>query len=130
MIKREVVVFIICLITAFVWWVIHQLNQTYLRQYNLNAVIVKVPKVYEQDSIHIPLKIKVKASGLKIILLENYYTEKIYISFRELKKINKKGLFFIDAHTISENKSFPVKVKIQEVTPDTIRINFKNKKKK
>lgn len=126
---NKIAVFIICLIIAFALWVIHHLNQTYIRQYHLNAIVTQVPSKYEKDSIYIPLKIQVKGSGIKILLLENYYPDKIYIPFKKLKKTNKKGLFLIENHVISDNSQIPVKIKIQEVLPDTISIQLKNKDK-
>ncbi len=132
MIRKEILIFGICVFIALVLWIIHQLNQTYIRQYHLNAVIVDLPKSYEQDSIVVPMKITVKGSGLKIILLESYYPEKIAISFKKLKRVNKKGLFLIKQESISENEQLPVKIKVLEVQPDTVRIKFstQNIKKK
>ncbi|GIV29764.1 MAG: hypothetical protein KatS3mg028_0830 [Bacteroidia bacterium] len=130
MIKRNLLVFIVCLIIAFGLWIIHQLNQTYIREYGIDAVITNIPKAYEQDSILIPLKIKVKGSGLKILLLENHLPPKVHIPFKELKNVNKKKLYSIRTESISDNDQFPVKIKILEIQPDTIRINFKTKKNK
>ncbi|HPQ08178.1 MAG TPA: hypothetical protein PK995_03035 [Bacteroidia bacterium] len=129
MIRKEILVFIICFIVAFAWWVVHQLNQTYIREYNINTVIVKVPESYDQDSIVVNTKIKVKGSGLKIVLLENYLPENIYLPFKKLKKAKKK-VFTIPYDAISENEQFPVKLKILEITPDTIRIEFNKNQKK
>lgn len=128
MIRKEIILFLICLLISFILWMIHQLNQTYIREYNINTYITEIPKVYEQDSILFPIKIKVKGSGLKIVLLENYFPEKIDIPFKKLKKLNSKKLFLLDADNISDDKHFPVKIKIIEIEPDTIRINFKKKK--
>jgi hypothetical protein len=108
---------------------VHQLNQTYIREYNINTVIVKVPESYDQDSIVVNTKIKVKGSGLKIVLLENYLPENIYLPFKKLKKAKKK-VFTIPYDAISENEQFPVKLKILEITPDTIRIEFNKNQKK
>lgn len=130
MIRKELLVFLICLLIAFLWWIIHQLNQTYIRQYQVNSYIVGVPKTYDKDSIYILLNIKVKASGLKIVLLENYFPEKIFIPFSQLKKVNKKKLFLIKEESITENPSFPVKVKLLQIHPDTIQIDFSTFKKK
>lgn len=133
MIRKEILIFGICVFIALALWMIHQLNQTYIRQYHLNAVIVGLPKSYEQDSIVISMKMTVKGSGLKIILLESYYPEKIVIPFKNLKRVNKKGLFLIKNESISENEQLPVKIKVLEIEPDTVRIQFSNqsiKKKK
>jgi hypothetical protein len=130
MIKKNLIVFIVCLIIASGLWIIHHLNQTYTREYGIDAVITHIPKAYEQDSMLIPLKIKVKASGLKIILLENHLPSKIYIPFKDLKVVNKKKLYSIHTESISNNEQIPVKIKILEIQPDTIRINFKTKKNK
>ncbi len=130
MIRKEILIFIVCLLTAFILWIVHQLNQTYIRPYHFNTNITQIPNIYEKDSDSIHLKITVKGSGLKIILLENYFPEKINIPFNKLKKLNKKGLFLIRTQSILENKSFPVKIKITELQPDTISIQLKSKKKK
>lgn len=130
MIRKEILIFIVCLFIAFAWWVVHQLHQTYIREYHLNSFIVQVPEVYEQDSIPLSLKVRVKGSGLKIVLLENYFPEKIYIPFKKLKKLNKKRLFAIPPEIIEGNESMPVNVKVLNIEPDTIRIEFKNKSKK
>lgn len=132
MIRKEILIFGICVCIALALWIIHQLNQTYIRQYHLNAVIVDMPASYEQDSIVIPMRITVKGSGLKITLLESYYPEKIAIPFKNLKRVNKKGLFLIKNESISENEQFPVKIKVLEIQPDTVRIKFstQNIKKK
>jgi len=129
MIKREILVFIICFIIAFVWWVVHQLKQTYIREYNINTIIVDVPENFEQDSIVVNTKIKVKGSGLKIVLLESYLPENIYLSFKKLKK-NKKKVYTIPYDAISENEQFPVKIKILEIVPDTIKIDVNKNQKK
>lgn len=129
--KREIIVFLICIIIAFLMWVVHHLNQTYIRQYTILSKIIDVPSSYEQDSIEIPLKITIKASGIKTILFENYFPEYVYIPFTELKKVKKSGkknLFFISKDNITSSKNFPVKIKILEIVPDTIGLNFKNKK--
>lgn len=130
MIKKEIIVFIICLIIAFIWWVIYQLNQVYVRQYNTNVIINEVPILHEKDSIYIPVRIKVKGSGLKIVLLENYFPERIVIPFKKLRKLSKKGLYAIESEAISENEQFPVKIKVIEIQPDTIHIGLKYKKRK
>ncbi|MCX7729570.1 MAG: hypothetical protein N2203_08880 [Bacteroidia bacterium] len=129
--KKEIVVFLICLLIAFVLWIVHHLNQTYIRQYSIISKVVQVPSSYEGDSIEIPLKITIKASGIKVLLFENRFPEYIYIPYTQLKKIKKSGkktVFYISKDNIVNNKSFPVKVKITEISPDTISINFKNKK--
>lgn len=115
---------------SFILWIIHQLNQTYIRNYDTNVVIYNVPDVYQQDSIHVSLKIKVKGSGLKIKLLEKYLPHQIYIPFNKLKRINKKGLYSIRNENISENDHFPVRINILEIQPDTISIKFDKTSKK
>lgn len=128
--RKEIAVFLICIIISFAWWVIHQLNQTYIRQYHINAVITQVPDAYEQDSIVFPVKITVKGTGLKVVLLENYFPENIYIPFKKLKRLSKKKLFSIPPESISENELLPVKIKVLEIQPDTISISFNTKKRK
>lgn len=130
MLKKELTIFMICLFIATLWWMIHQLNQTYIRQYHLNVYIVQIPEFYEQDSIYVSARIKVKGSGLKIILLENYFPERICIPFKKLKRLNKRNLFAIGTQNIQSHESFPVNIKITELHPDTLSINFKAKKKK
>jgi len=130
MIRKELLVFLICLVIAFLWWIIHQLNQTYIRHYQVNTYIVNVPKSYDKDSIHIPLNIKVKASGLKIVLLENYLPKKIFIPFNQLKKISKKKFILLKEEAITKNPAFPVKVNVIQIHPDTIQINLSNSKNK
>lgn len=126
---KKIVVFVVCLIIAFLMWVVHQLNQTYIKQYNFHVIITQVPAAYEKDSIYLSLKIEVKGSGSKILLLENYYPEAIYVPFKKLKRINKNGMFYIDPHAISDNGQFPVKIKVQKIIPDTITIHLKDKHK-
>ncbi|GIV26588.1 MAG: hypothetical protein KatS3mg027_0402 [Bacteroidia bacterium] len=130
MIRKDIIVFVICLMISFILWIIHQLNQTYIRNYDTNVVIYNVPDVYQQDSIHVSLKIKVKGSGLKIKLLEKYLPHQIYIPFNKLKRINKKGLYSIRNENISENDHFPVRINILEIQPDTISIKFDKTSKK
>lgn len=127
MIRKDLIIFSICLIVSLLLWIIHQLNQIYYRNYETNIVIYDIPEAYERDSIFIPVKIKVKGSGLKIILLEKYLPHQLYVPFNKLKRINKKGLYSIRNENISENEHFPVRINILEIQPDTISIKFEKK---
>ena len=129
MIRKEALIFSLCLVISFVLWGVHQLNQTYIREYHLKTFIVDIPDEYERDSLFVDLKIKVKGSSFKILLFEKYFPEKIFISFKKLKRVHRKPLFFISDKSILENKDMPVKIKVIEIQPDTISMVYKNKKK-
>ncbi len=128
-VKKELFIFIICLLVSFLLWVIHQLNQTYIGNYNINVCIVQIPESYSEDTIIHPIKIEIKASGLKTLMIERYVPDTLYLPFRVLKKTSKKNVYQISSAAISGSDVFPVKFKLMRINPDTVYIPFKLKKK-
>jgi YbbR domain-containing protein len=113
--------FFICLLVAMMLWLLHSLNTVYTKQFSIpvefrnypqNKVMIEIPK---------DIKVSVKASGLKLVLLG--LTEPFPLLKMDLNDVKSDGTrtkFYLSSNVNEIKKLFRFRAEIRRLQPDTI----------
>lgn len=120
--------FFICVIIAIVLWLLHSLNTVYTKQFTMPVEFVNLPQnKFPAGELPKEVKVQVKASGLKLLLIGmNEPFKATPIDFNELKSDLGKNRFFISSNLSELQATLKFKSDIKGVYPDTIA--FVNRK--
>lgn len=120
--------FFICVIIAIVLWLLHSLNTVYTKQFIMPVEFVNLPQnKFPAGELPKEVKVQVKASGLKLLLIGmNEPFKATPIDFNELKSDLGKNRFFISSNLTELQATLKFKSDIKGVYPDTIA--FVNRK--
>lgn len=114
--------FFICLLIATALWLLHSLNTVYTKQFVIPVEFTNYPlnKVAVSD-IPKELKVSVKASGLKLLLIElKEPFASVKMDFNEIKSDLNRNRYYLSSNINGIQKLFQFKTDIKNVYPDTI----------
>ncbi len=114
--------FFICVIIAIVLWFLHSLNTVYTKQFTMPVEFVNLPQnKFPAGELPKEIKVQVKASGLKLLLIGlNEPFKSTPIDFNELKSDLGKNRFFISSNLSELQTTLNFRSDIKSVYPDTI----------
>ncbi len=120
--------FFVCIGIAAMLWVLQALNTVYTYTITVPVVFKNMPQ-NKKPLAEIPdhLKVDVKASGLKLLLvLANRPFKTIEIDVNTLKSVNKQQNYILSAGSVNFKSSFKFETQIKHISPDTLYFSEKN----
>lgn len=120
--------FFICVGIAAMLWVLQALNTVYAYTITVPVEFKNLPQ-NKKPLAEIPnnLKVDIKASGLKLLLvLANKPFKTIEIDFNTLKSVNKQQNYILSAGSVDFKSSFKFETQIKHISPDTLYFSEKN----
>ncbi|MBA3681493.1 MAG: YbbR-like domain-containing protein [Bacteroidetes bacterium] len=120
--------FFICIGIAAMLWVLQALNTVYNYTITVPVVFKNLPQ-NKKPLAEIPnvLKVDIKASGLKLLLvLANKPFKTIEVDFNTLKSVNKMQNYILSSGSINFKGSFKFETQIKHISPDTLYFSEKN----
>jgi YbbR domain-containing protein len=120
--------FFICLVIACILWLLHSLNTVYVKDIKIPVIYHHLPSGKMLQANHLDsLQLKVKASGLKLLMISmNKRPEPFEINVGELKSNTSQTRYYLSSSLKKLSSAFRVEVEIKAVYPDTIVLTAKN----
>ncbi len=120
--------FFICVGIAAMLWVLQALNTVYNYTIIVPVVFKNMPqnkKPLTETPNH--LKVDVKASGLKLLLvLANKPFKTLEVDFNTLQSVNKQQNYILTAGSVNFKGIFKFETQIKHISPDTLYFSEKN----
>lgn len=114
--------FFICLLIASALWLLHSLNTVYSKQYDVPVTFINYPhnKLMTNEAPK-SIRVMLKASGLKLLLIELYKPFALTtLDFKEMKSDLNRNRFYLSSASAQIQQTFKFKADIKAVYPDTI----------
>lgn len=114
--------FFICLIIASALWLLHSLNTVYSEQFDIPIEFINYPhNKLMANEVPKSLKVTVKASGLKLLLISlNKPFALTILDFNDIKSDLNKNRFYLSSAGKQIQQGFKFKTEVKAVYPDTI----------
>jgi len=119
--------FFICLGIAIFLWFVHSLNSLYSYQFKIPVEFRNIP-VNKRPMVQLPsfITVEVKASGLKLALIQLNQSKRPYIiDFNNLKSVSREQNYILSNSQLNLNKRFRFETQIKGISPDTLYFSEK-----
>jgi YbbR domain-containing protein len=127
--NRKVVTFLCCIFISVLFWLLMALSKEYTITLSYPAEYVNPPKdkVVSND-LPEKINIDIRSKGFFLLAYKFKEAQKVYVDLKDSRSLSKNNYYLLSNSQINKiTEQFSSRIKIINISPDTIFLNFNKK---